>query len=207
MNAREKNGFTLMELLVVIAIVGVLSGLIMCVIFKCKSASQGANCTSNLRQIGVGLNLYRMDHNDAYPMSWDPSTQLAWSQVLAGSGGGAVYVDLKVLKCPVLNGTSAAGYGMTSLLLWYPTLRRTDSDHYFFTQTLLKPAEWPVVMDADNIVVYDLSNPIATAPADSRFAARHNGHAHVLMADGHVEEAQYGDTRWSQSALNDGTYY
>lgn len=62
-------------------------------------------------------------------------------------------------------------------------------------------------MDADNVAVYGLDKPISSAASDSRFAARHNGHANVLMADGHVELALYGDTKWNQGTLNNGTYY
>ena len=204
---RARKGFTLMEVFVVIATVSVLFGIIMCVIFKCKEASQAVTCASNLRQIATGMRLYSTDHDEAFPMSWDPSTNLTWAQVLTGSRGVTPYADPKLFKCPALNGVSAISYGMTSLSLWYPTLRRTDSDNRFFTQTLRRPSGWPLVLEADNIVVYDLSNPIATAPSDSRFAARHNGHADVLMTDGHVEQAQYGDTQWSQANLNDGSYY
>jgi prepilin-type N-terminal cleavage/methylation domain-containing protein/prepilin-type processing-associated H-X9-DG protein len=206
-NIEAEKGFTLIELLVVIVIIAVLCGLILSTISKAKASSQGVACLSNLRQVGNAFNLYRIDHNNTYPMAWDSSSQLVWTQVLTGAAGGASYLDSRILKCPALNGVSGISYGMTSLPLWYPTLSRTDAVHNFFTQLLLKPAEWPLVMDADNVAVYGLDNPTSSSASDSRFAARHNGRANVSMVDGHIEQVQYGDTRWSQSKLNSSTYY
>lgn len=206
-NIKADNGFTLIELLVVIAIVAVLCGLIMSSLSKAKEASQGMACISNIKQIGSAMNLYRIDHNNTYPMAWDSSSQLVWFQVLTGDSGGTAYLDSRILKCPAVHGTGNNSYGMTSLMLWYPTTHRTDTAPNFFTQLILKPAEWPLIMDADNVAVYGLDKPIASATSDNRFAARHNGHANVLMADGHVEMAQYGETKWKQGTLNNGTYY
>lgn len=59
-----KRAFTLIELLVVIAIIAILAALILPVLSRAKSSAKRIFCTSNVRQINMGLHLYVDDHND-----------------------------------------------------------------------------------------------------------------------------------------------
>ncbi len=67
MKIRSKN-FTLIELLVVIAIIAILAGLILPVTSKVKARSVKTACLSNLRQIGLALNMYAESNNGYYPI-------------------------------------------------------------------------------------------------------------------------------------------
>ena len=64
---RFNAGFTLIELLVVIAIIGILAAMLMPALAKSKQKAYIANCTSNLRQIGMGMHMFAGDNDDYLP--------------------------------------------------------------------------------------------------------------------------------------------
>lgn len=64
---RNSNGFTLVELLVVIAIIGILSSLLLPSLVRARIAARSANCKSNLRQIGMAVEMFKTDHKELYP--------------------------------------------------------------------------------------------------------------------------------------------
>jgi prepilin-type N-terminal cleavage/methylation domain-containing protein/prepilin-type processing-associated H-X9-DG protein len=113
------GAFTLIELLVVVAIIGVLASLLLPALARAKGSSRRATCLSNLRQIGLGFEMYGGDQEGKFPdrrdlkllLGYMPWTTWPPSDPRSGWAGVALkryVVDLGVWSCPALERSSLA---------------------------------------------------------------------------------------------------
>lgn len=72
LNSKHKagrKGFTLIELLVVIAIISLLAAILFPVFARARENARKAACMSNLKQIGLAIDMYVQDYDETYPMA------------------------------------------------------------------------------------------------------------------------------------------
>jgi prepilin-type N-terminal cleavage/methylation domain-containing protein/prepilin-type processing-associated H-X9-DG protein len=64
---RHASGFTLIELLIVITIIGILASILFPVFARAREMARRASCASNLKQIGIAVQMYTQDYDEFLP--------------------------------------------------------------------------------------------------------------------------------------------
>jgi prepilin-type N-terminal cleavage/methylation domain-containing protein/prepilin-type processing-associated H-X9-DG protein len=88
-----RRGFTLIELLVVIAIIAILASILFPVFARARENARRSSCSSNLKQIGLGIMQYTQDFDEKFPL-YHRADFVEW--------GDAIYPYLKsyqIFKC------------------------------------------------------------------------------------------------------------
>ena len=66
--SRRQRGFTMVEILVVIAILGLLASILVPSMRRMKASALSMQCLGKLRNLGMALNDYFIDHGTIYPV-------------------------------------------------------------------------------------------------------------------------------------------
>jgi prepilin-type N-terminal cleavage/methylation domain-containing protein/prepilin-type processing-associated H-X9-DG protein len=67
----RRSGFTLIELLVVIAIIAILAAILFPVFARAREKARQASCLSNVKQLALGVMMYKSDYDSRYPSVYD----------------------------------------------------------------------------------------------------------------------------------------
>jgi prepilin-type N-terminal cleavage/methylation domain-containing protein/prepilin-type processing-associated H-X9-DG protein len=189
--AGDTDGFTLIELLVVIAIIAILAGMLLPVLGRAKEDSVRIKCASNVKQLGLAMQMYGDDNGSWLPMAhgsvpWGATNPPPWSQPLA-----AYYNNTNILCCPALcqffekspynffmgaraayiaAGDELASVAFKSIRLPAQYVLSGDCNYPFETTDA----------DPDNYSQDTLFDPIYLPPRV------HNGWLNVFFGDGHA---------------------
>jgi prepilin-type N-terminal cleavage/methylation domain-containing protein/prepilin-type processing-associated H-X9-DG protein len=201
----RRGAFTLIELLVVIAIIAILAALLLPSLARAKAKAKSTSCVSNLRQIGLAMNMYAEENNGFLPGTAHFSISNSWVFGLASYLGN---VD-KVRVCPSdqKGEQRLQNRGTSYLLNEYTSIPAVDP----FGDPIPTEPVWnklsSIRRPSDTFLAFEISDRAGTGTGQDHTHSRNwliNGWNSVLddiQPDRHGKSANYLFADWHVEAL------
>jgi len=102
-----RRGFTLIELLVVIAIIAILAAILFPVFAKAREKARQSSCSSNVKQMALGMLQYAQDYDETFPPSGNGSqtTPVIPGDTIFNNNAGTYYHSWASLIYPYIKNT------------------------------------------------------------------------------------------------------
>ncbi|HBC89355.1 MAG TPA: hypothetical protein DCZ94_20640 [Lentisphaeria bacterium] len=145
--------FTLVELLVVIAILGILMALVLPALTRAKKSGKRINCVSNLKQVGLAIQVYEQSNNGFYPFNCT-SQKLANPTRTLISTALTMENHTQIFQCPDENENLYATEGSSYVWNWpqieLPGNERAGLREYDTTPFggMVSPENFAIMIDA-----------------------------------------------------------
>lgn len=184
MKKGSRYGFTLIELLVVIAIIAILAAILFPVFGRAREKARQTTCQSNLKQMGLALNMYIQDWDELLPSytNWPAKLEpyIQKRNAVAQSSASTVWA------CPTAAGRNSYNYTYA-----YNVTAASYADIVALAD-FTKPADTFIIKDSNwknsyygSTVDYATSGKPEHRTLDGNIL--HDGGANYCFVDGHVK--------------------
>ena len=200
---KKSQHFTLIELLVVIAIIAILAAMLLPALSAARARAHAADCTSKLKQVGVGILSYAYSNDDYLPPNANftaakggDSFPYVCGEYIGELGKEYNWENLKTetfFQCHTMTSLKpSGGFSICGYNTWISGWDGTRTDIPVRKTTKLPDPSAAFLLHCATLTSWKSNGQYIGHASYDTTTNGHNGGANFVHADGHVEwVAQY----------------